>query len=66
LQVALLDGEGEAFSFFRALFLKWRRGAEGCIKSDIVGFIARGARLDIPSVLAFGLGEGTSSRVLAG
>ena len=66
LQVALLDGEGETLAFFGALFLERRGGAEGGVEGDVVEFVARGARLDIPSVFAFGLGEGASSRVLAG
>jgi hypothetical protein len=66
LQVALFDGEGQPFSFLDAALLVGRRGAERGIEGDIVGAIPGGARLDIPSVLAFGLGQGASARVLAG
>jgi hypothetical protein len=66
LQVALFDGEGETFAFFGAAFLERRRGAESGIKGDIVGLVPGRARFDVPSVLAFGFGEGASARMFAG
>jgi hypothetical protein len=65
LQVAFFDGEGQPLAFFDAAFLEGRRGSKGRVEGDVVGFIARGARLDVPSVLAFGSGQGASARVLA-
>ena len=66
LQVALFNGKGQPFAFFDAAFLERRRGAECGIEGDIIRLVAGGARLDIPSVFAVGLGQRTSARVFAG
>jgi hypothetical protein len=66
LQVTALDRERETFALLDAALLKRRGRADGGVESDVVQFIARGARFDIPSVFAVGLGERSSTRVFAG
>jgi len=66
LEVALLDGEGQALALLGAAFLEGGGGAEGGVEGDVVVAVARRARLDIAAVLALGVGERTAPGVLAG
>ncbi len=54
LVVIRSDREGNFFLFtnFIALFLKRGGSSKSCVKSQVVGFIGRGARLNIPAAFS--------------
>jgi hypothetical protein len=59
----------EKASFLRssvALGLEWSRRADGGVEGDVGQVVTRRASHDVASVLAFGLGERATARLLAG
>lgn len=66
MKVTALDGKGDLFELFEALFLEWSGCPDSGIERQVVGFSIGWTGLDIAAPLAVGAGVRTASSLAAG